>query len=99
MRFYVDRVLPRITDVALGGKDFTKLRPRVLRTGVELSEEERRSVGWLRVRAGHPEGGAGASRRTYRSRTRAAAGRWVARTAPTAAMVTAAMAAPATAAR
>ena len=29
MGFYVDRVLPRITDVALSGKDFAKLRARV----------------------------------------------------------------------
>lgn len=29
MGFYVDRVLPRITDVALSGKEFTKLRARV----------------------------------------------------------------------
>ena len=29
MGFYVDRVLPRITDVALSGKEFAKLRARV----------------------------------------------------------------------
>ena len=29
MGFYVDRVLPRITDVALSGKDFDKLRAKV----------------------------------------------------------------------
>jgi ubiquinone/menaquinone biosynthesis C-methylase UbiE len=29
MGFYVDRVLPRITDVALGGREFTRLRARV----------------------------------------------------------------------
>ena len=31
MGIYVDRVLPRITDVALSGKEFTKLRARVCR--------------------------------------------------------------------
>jgi ubiquinone/menaquinone biosynthesis C-methylase UbiE len=29
MGFYVDRILPRITDVALSGKDFAKLRAQV----------------------------------------------------------------------